>query len=278
MRPPRADIAAPNLPADLEWVGRAPRTMPLATARGPVLVHFFDFAQLNSVRTIPYLSEWARRYARSGLTVLGVNSPRSPFTAPAEAVAAGCARLGIEFPVAVDSGHELWHAYGCEGWPSLFLWGRGGALRWFHFGEGEYAATEEAIQEELRAAGPEADLELPGPMEPIRPADAAGALVAPPSEEIFPGGSPAQPWAPPTPADELEISYTAGGAYLSADGEGTVGVSLDGAPARELVIDGPGLYELSSHERHGAHTVVLRASEGVGIWSVGFAAGLPSAA
>ena len=26
------------------------------------LVHFFDFAQLNSVRTLPYVGEWARRY------------------------------------------------------------------------------------------------------------------------------------------------------------------------------------------------------------------------
>ena len=59
-------------------------------------------------------------------------------------------RLGIAHPIADDSAHAVWHDYGCEGWPSLFLWGRGGALRWFHFGEGDYVGTEEAIQELLR--------------------------------------------------------------------------------------------------------------------------------
>ena len=28
------------------------------TAAGPVLVHFFDFAQLNSVRALPYVIAW----------------------------------------------------------------------------------------------------------------------------------------------------------------------------------------------------------------------------
>ena len=41
--------------------------MPVATAAGPALVHFFDFAQLNSVRTLPYVVEWARRYGPDGL-------------------------------------------------------------------------------------------------------------------------------------------------------------------------------------------------------------------
>ena len=42
----------------------------MATAGGPVLVHFLDFAQLNSVRTLPYVAEWARRYREHGLTTL----------------------------------------------------------------------------------------------------------------------------------------------------------------------------------------------------------------
>lgn len=72
LRPERDNIAAPDLPEGIEWVGKAPRSMPVATAGGPVLVHFFDFAQLNSVRTLPYVSEWARRYAGNDLTTIGV--------------------------------------------------------------------------------------------------------------------------------------------------------------------------------------------------------------
>ncbi len=44
-------------------------------------------------------------------------------------------------------------------------------LRWFHFGEGEYRQTEEAIQEELREL--DALRPLPEPMAAIRPSDRA---------------------------------------------------------------------------------------------------------
>src|SRR5260221_2362018 len=150
MRPERENIAAPDLPEGSEWIGEAPRSMPLATAGGPVLVHFFDFAQLNSVRTLPCVSEWGRRYEPLGLTTIGVQAPRFLFGAEREAVAAGVERLGVEFPVAIDADRRLWHAYGCEGSPSLFLLKTGAALIWFHFGEGGYRASEGTIQGELR--------------------------------------------------------------------------------------------------------------------------------
>ena len=150
MRPDREDIAAPELPPAIEWIGGGPETMTGLTAGGPVLVHFFDFAQLNSVRTLPYLESWHRRYRSEGLRVLGVQAPRFAFGADRAAVEAGLRRLGVSFPTVIDATRELWFDYGCEGWPSLFLWSQGGALRWFHFGEGEYRGTEEAIQEELR--------------------------------------------------------------------------------------------------------------------------------
>src|SRR3954454_9141207 len=237
------DIAVPPFSPGLRWLGGEPAPVERICARGALLVHFIDAAHLSSVRTLPYLTAWNERYSPHGLTVLGVNSPRFPFTGEEAKLAVALARLEVAFPVALDREYLAWHDYGCEGWPSLFLWGKGGALRWFHFGEGEYAGTEAAIREELRAADPETDLQLPEPMKAIRATDAPGTLVAPPSEEVFPGGSPAEPWMPAMPSEELEVSYTAGGAFLSADGEGTVSVSLDDAPARELVIDGAGLYE-----------------------------------
>jgi len=74
VRPGRDNIAAPDLPDDLVWIGERPDSMPALTAAGPAIVHFFDFAQLNSVRTIPYLSEWERRYREAGLRVIGVQA------------------------------------------------------------------------------------------------------------------------------------------------------------------------------------------------------------
>ncbi|HEX6665082.1 MAG TPA: hypothetical protein VF081_00625 [Solirubrobacterales bacterium] len=269
MRPERENIAAPDLPEEVEWIGEAPRSMPMATAAGPALVHFFDFAQLNSVRSLPYVCEWARRYETHGLTTIGVQAPRFPFGAERDTVAAGLERLGVEFPVAIDTDRRLWHAYGCEGWPSLFLWKLGGALAWFHFGEGEYRATEEAIQAELREQ--DALRALPEPMEPLRPADAPGAKVIPPTPELFPGGSWERPWQ----GDELEIPYEAGGAYATVEGTGKLALSLDGESRDPVEIEGPALYTLAEHPGHEARDLILRPSPGLRLWSVSFAAGLP---
>jgi len=260
MRPQRDNIGAPDLPREAAWIGEQPASMPNLTAKGPVLVHFFDYAQLNSVRTLPYLVEWDRRYREAGLATIGVQSPRFPFGADPVNVAAGLRDLGVEFPVVVDAERELWHAYGCEGWPSLFLWTTGGALSWFHFGEGEYLATEMAIQEELREL--DALRSLPEPMEPLRPSDGPGAKVMPPTEELFPGDG------------KLTVDYAAGGAYATAEGSGALEVILDGEPKR-VPIERARLYPLVEHPRNEAHRLELDATEGVRIWSISFAAGVP---
>jgi hypothetical protein len=274
MRPERDDIAAPELPGGLRWHGggRAPRMFELAAA-GPVLVHFFDYAQLNSVRALPYAIEWDRRYRGAGLTTLGIHSPRFSFTARRESLAPALGRLGIRHPVADDSGYGAWRDYGCKGWPSLFLWGRGGALRWFHFGEGEYQATETAIQEELERARGEG-LELPGPMAPLRPSDAPGALVARPSDELFPGGSISEPWRVAEADPPLELDYSAGEAWASIDGLGSLVVSVDGGPETTIEVGAPGAHRLAAHPGHEAHHLSLRASSGLRVYSIGFAAGV----
>jgi len=272
MRPERDNIAAPDLPEGIEWIGEAPRSMPVVAAAGPVLVHFIDFAQLNSVRTLPYVAEWARRYREHGLTAIGVQAPRFPFGADREAVASGLSRLGVEFPVAIDAERALWHAYGCEGWPSLFLWRQGGSLAWFHFGEGEYRATEEAIQDELREA--DALRALPEPTESLRPSDAPGAAVIPPTRELFPGGSWERPWTAGEDGDTLEIPYEAGGAFATVEGVGQLTVELDGA-AGSIEVDAPALYSLAEHARHERHQLLLEPTPGIRIWSVSFSAGVP---
>jgi hypothetical protein len=273
VRPEQATIAAPDLPTTLEWIGAEPDSMPALTAGGPALVHFIDFAQLNSVRTLPYVAEWARRYRQSGLSVIGVQAPRFPFGADRDVVAAGLGRLGVEFPVAIDAERELWSTYGCEGWPSLFLWAMGGALSWFHFGEGEYLATEIAIQEELREA--DALRALPDPMDPLRPEDAPAARVLAPSAEVFPGGDWDRPWVAGEEADELVVEYEAGGAWATVEGRGGLTVAVDGEGRGTLEVPGPGIYELATHERHGAHRVALIPETGMSVWSVSFEPGLP---
>jgi hypothetical protein len=273
VRPGRDNIAAPDLPEGISWVGQEPESMPALTAAGPALVHFLDFAQLNSVRTLPYLNEWSRRYREAGLSVIGVQAPRFPFGGDPPAVATGLAALGVDFPVAIDSEHELWRAYGCEGWPSLFLWSLGGALAWVHFGEGEYLETEIAIQEELREI--DALQALPEPMAPLRPSDAPGAWVMAPTPEIFPGGSWERPWTAGEDGDELALEYAAAGAYATVEGQGEIVLELDGRPAGTVPASDPGLYVLQEHSGHQAHQLILRPTSGLRVWSISFPAGVP---
>ena len=231
MRPPRADIAAPPLPPGIEWVGGAEPRLERLVASGPLLVHFFDLAQLNSARALPYVEAWSERYRERGLSTLGVHSPRFPFTRSPDVVAAALPRLGIEWPVAVDSEHAIWRAYGCRGWPSLFLWSRGGALRWYQLGEGEYEATELAIREALEEAGD------PGADWPVAAGAAAGgrragrARRSPRAPRCSRAGGPERPWSASAEQPALALDYEAGGAFLAADGEGEVAFSVDGEPA-----------------------------------------------
>ncbi len=230
MRPDRDDIAAPDLPPGIEWIGEAPASMPALTAGGPALVHFLDFAQLNSVRTLPYLVEWERRYREAGLGAIGVQAPRFPFGADRDAVAAGLARLGVEFPVAIDADRGLWHAYGCEGWPSLFLWKHG--RRPAPGSTSARASTGRPRRRSRRScASSTRCASCRSRWRRCAPPTRRARTVMAPSQEIFPGGSWEQPWTAGEDGDELEVPYEAGGAYATVEGEGEIAIDLDGDPA-----------------------------------------------
>ena len=274
MRPERDNIAAPELPGRIKWLNREePPKMAELTAAGPVLVHFFDPTQLNSVRSLPYISEWNRRYSPLGLTTLGIHSPRFALTADAGVATDAIERLGVGHAVALDLDYAIWHDYGCKGWPSLFFWGQGGALRWAHAGEGEYLATEEAIQDELRLA--DVSVDLPLPMEPLRTTDAPGALLPVPTAEVLPGGSLTEPWSPEPGGTPMMIEYTASEAWVVADGEGTVTRAVDGERAPELHVAGACLAQIAGTGPHESHRVELEVPEDVRVWAVSFAPGLP---
>ena len=270
MRPPREDIAAPPFPPGLEWIGGPEPRLGSLVASGPLLVHFFDFAQLNSVRALPYVTAWHERYADDGLGVLGVHSPRLSLSRDRAAVESALPGLGIDWPVALDAELRAFRDYGCRGWPSLFLWGRGGVLRWYHLGEGEYRATEEAIREQL---APDRKEEWPPLLEPLRPSDAPGAQVIAPTPELFPGGDQAEPWRPSDGSDTLELCYAAAGVYAAAEGEGTLTATLDDGTAAGVEVNGPGLYELSSSDAHREQCLWLHATPGIAIHSVQYAPG-----
>jgi hypothetical protein len=261
------------MPEGLDWVGRPVKSSERLVAARPALVHFFDFAQLNSVRVLPYLRAWHERYAADGLAMVGVHSPRFPFTQDAAAVAAASERLGIDWSIAIDREFSVWRLYEPHGWPALFLWGRGGALRWYHLGEGEYAGTEEAIREALQEAGAERD--WPPTVAALRPSDAPGAEVIAPTPEHFPGGSTEEPWSASGASPSIGLSYEAGGAYAAVDGVGKIAVRLDDADREPVPVSDPGLVELVAHERTERHRIELSPSGELRVYSIQFAAAPP---
>ena len=62
-------------------------------------------------------------------------------------------RLGVEYPIALDSGYGVWRAFGNHFWPALYIADEEGRIRFHHFGEGEYPMTEMVIQQLLVGGG-----------------------------------------------------------------------------------------------------------------------------
>ena len=246
MRAPPSAIPAPPFPRELEWVNVAPLRMDKQRGR-PVLVEFWDFCRVNSLRTLPYLKAWHERYAGDGLRVIGIHTGGFEPARDKVAVRTAVEQLGIEYPVVIDERLELWDFYGNEGWPARYLWDTEGALFSMHYGEGAYAETESEIQELL---GIEREL-----IEPLRPEDAEGLLLPPQTQD--------QPGAYSGP-------YEAGGVWAVLDGDGTVV-----ANGREIAVDGPGAYPLVEHERHTRGELALEVGPGVTCFATCFTPGAP---
>jgi hypothetical protein len=237
-------IVAPLFPTRLPWVNT---TGPQATIqRGrPMLVEFWDFCRPNSMRTLPYLKGWHERYGGEGLRTIGVHCPGFEVSGEEPAVRAAVERLGITYPVLIDSGFEVWEDYGNEGWPARYLFDGRARLVDYHHGEGGYRETELAIQELL---GVERE-----PIDPVRPEDGPGARLSAQTAE--------QPGAYCGP-------YQAGGVWAVLEGTGTVRFSDSGAAGAdaqsgELAITHPGAYPLIEHDRHTAGTITLECDAGV---------------
>jgi hypothetical protein len=270
VRTPTAPIYAPDFPPEVEWLNAPFVRLGTLLGRHAVLVWFFDYTSLNSLRSLPYLREWHRRYAGAGLTVVGVHSPQFGFGGDPANVAAALERLEVEFPVAVDAEYEIWKLYGNQVWPSLYLWDRRGVLRHYQHAEGGYLESEEAIQELLREIDEE--VELPAPMAPLRPTDAPDALVRPPTPHTYLEQDRRSGRAVAT-GDRLTIAYSGALAAAVIDGTGHVEVSIDGGTVAVLKLHGPDLYELWESKRAERHDLALEFLAPATVYMFSFAPG-----
>jgi thiol-disulfide isomerase/thioredoxin len=135
------------------WLNSPPLTP--AQLRGKVvLVDFWEYTCVNCLKALPYERAWFARYRPLDFVIVGVHTPEFKFSSEATNVAAAVKRLGITWPVALDSSMTIWNRYRNEFWPHEFLIDRKGRIVYDHIGEGDYPDTERRIQEVLGADHP----------------------------------------------------------------------------------------------------------------------------
>jgi thiol-disulfide isomerase/thioredoxin len=166
----------PDLHGAVAWLNSAPLSN--KSLRGKVvLVNFWTYSCINSLRELPHIQAWAATYKDAGLVVLGVHAPEFGFEEDPANVKNAVSDLKVPFPVPVDSHHSIWSAFRNEYWPADYFIDAKGRIRYHHFGEGEYEESERVIQQLLRENGATG---LDGAAVRIT-AEGAGA---PPSEDV----------------------------------------------------------------------------------------------
>jgi thiol-disulfide isomerase/thioredoxin len=144
----------PSLEGATGWLNSEPLT-PEGLRGRVVVVDFWTYTCVNWLRTAPYIRAWAAKYRDDGLRVIGVHTPEFGFEHEIENVTAAIGWFDVDYPVAVDNDYGVWRAFANHYWPALYLADTDGRIRYHHFGEGEYAASEIAIQQLLMDGGSE---------------------------------------------------------------------------------------------------------------------------
>lgn len=137
-------IRAPPL-LGITWLNSSP--IDVGDLKGkPVLIHFWTYCNNTCRRNIPALQRLWEHYKDHGLIIIGVHTPQFEFEGEMKHVEAAAKKLGVEWPIALDSEKQTWHAYHNHYWPRYYLICKEGNIVWDHIGDnGEYE-MESAIR------------------------------------------------------------------------------------------------------------------------------------
>jgi cytochrome c biogenesis protein CcdA/thiol-disulfide isomerase/thioredoxin len=146
------DGQLPDLSGATAWLNSPPLT-PAALRGKVVLVDFWTYSCINCLRALPYVKTWYARYRDQGLVVIGVHAPEFAFEKNEANVTRAVHDLGITYPVALDNDYAIWSAFNNQYWPAHYFIDAQGRIRGHHFGEGDYAASEQLLRQLLTEAG-----------------------------------------------------------------------------------------------------------------------------
>ena len=222
---------APDFTGIDGWLNSPPLTT--AGLRGKVLlIDFWTFSCVNCVRTIPHLQALYTGEHGRGLEIVGVHSPEFDFEKDVGSVTAAVRRLGVSWPVAIDSEMATWNAWSNQYWPAEYLIDQQGRVAYAHFGEGDYEQTDAAVAQLLgtAAATPAAG---DGSLAPAPGTDTTPELYAGSERGHLAGGAAyGQPGAPvgypdpgpPAQPDAIQVTgrWADHAQWLEATGPGHV--------------------------------------------------------
>lgn len=148
----RRSTVSPKIPPGLTWLNGP--EVSLALLQGsPVLIHFWTYSCIHSLRTLPYLKRWHAIYAPLGLKVVSIHTPEFNFAKDEDSVRQIVAESDINYPVVLDPDYLTWKAFNNTYWPRTLLLSSTGQVIYDHAGEGSYAECELMIQQALLKAG-----------------------------------------------------------------------------------------------------------------------------
>lgn len=141
----------PSLDGAVEWLNSPP--LSTESLRGKVvLVDFWTYDCINCQRSLPYVNQWAKKYEKDGLVVIGVHTPEYAYEKLISNVRREVKDINIAYPVAIDNNYAVWRAFNNQYWPAHYFIDAKGQVRYSHFGEGRYEIQEQVIQKLLEEA------------------------------------------------------------------------------------------------------------------------------
>jgi len=143
--------AMPSLSGAVQWLN-SPELSAESLRGKVVLVDFWTYDCINCQHTLPYVKDWAKKYEKDGLVVIGVHTPEYGYERIIDNVRDQVKKLGITYPVAIDNNYTIWRNFDNQYWPAHYLIDAKGQVRYSHFGEGRYQAQEQMIQQLLQEA------------------------------------------------------------------------------------------------------------------------------
>ncbi|ARD42307.1 cytochrome c biogenesis protein CcdA [Actinomyces gaoshouyii] len=295
----------PELTGIRAWLN-TPGEQALTAADREGKVHLYDFwaySCINCQRSIPGIERLYETYKDFGLQVVGIHSPEYAFEKEVDNVRQGARKLGITYPVAVDSDLATWTAFDNHYWPAHYLVDATGQLRHVKFGEGGEETTERLVRELLRQANP--SVQLPEPI--FTAADNTPDVSTARSPETYLGSDRARYFAGGAlkpgaasfafPAEQkdgtfsldgswvvegqkiipdgapggLRLSWKGAHVYLVASGEGSITWRNDGGEEKTIRISGtPNANELVSMAEPSSGRLELTVDPGVSLYSFTF--------